>query len=165
MLLLDYQPDGVREAALRLFAKKAQRAVGLAGEVTIFITSSDQIRELNRRFRGKNEATDVLSFELPSKEAKAAGDIAISGEIAAANAAELGHSAETELKILVLHGLLHLAGYDHERDNGEMRVLEADLRSKLKLPIGLIERAQAKFGRARRVLRSGARVARNGRRR
>ena len=74
---------------------------------------------------------------------RSAGDIAISAEIAEQNAAELGHSTETELRILILHGLLHLAGYDHEADNGEMRVRETKLRQQLKLPTGLIERAHA----------------------
>jgi probable rRNA maturation factor len=155
VLLLAHPSRDVSERALALFAGKAQRAVGLTGEVTIFITSSNEIRELNRRYRRKNEATDVLSFELPSKRAKMVGDLAISAEIAAANAAELGHSTETELKILILHGLLHLAGYDHERDNGEMRAREAELRLKLKLPVGLIERAQAKFANARMIRRAG----------
>ena len=86
----------------------------LRGDVSIRITSSREMRELNRRFRKKNKPTDVLSF--PSNLPKWAGDIAISAEIAASNAAELGHSTETELKILILHGLLHLAGYDHETD-------------------------------------------------
>ena len=83
---------------------------------------------MNRRFRHKDEATDVLTFELRSTQANTAGDLAISAEIAAANAAELGHSTETELKILILHGLLHLAGYDHETDRGEMQAREAELR-------------------------------------
>ena len=83
---------------------------------------------------------------------KWAGDIAISGEIAASNAGELGHSIETELKILILHGLLHLAGHDHETDDGEMQTREAKLRQQLKLPVGLIERTQgvAKDDPARR---------------
>jgi probable rRNA maturation factor len=71
------------------------------------------------------------------------GELAISAEIAAANAAALGHSTETELRILILHGLLHLAGYDHETDKGEMRARELKLRMQLKLPVGLIERAHA----------------------
>jgi len=144
VLLLVHQSDDVSERALALFAGKAQRAVGVDGAVTIRITSSDELRELNRKYRHKDEATDVLSFELPSGRAKMAGDLAISAEIAAENAAELGHSTETELKILILHGLLHLAGYDHEADNGEMRARESQLRMQLKLPVGLIERAHAK---------------------
>lgn len=95
--------------------------------------------ELNRRFRKQSKPTDVLSF--PSAEPGLAGDIAISADIAAANAAELGHSVETELKVLMLHGMLHLAGYDHEIDDGEMQARESKLRTRLKLPVGLIERA------------------------
>lgn len=159
MLLFDHEADGVREAALRHFASKAQQAVGLRGEVTILITSSDKIRQLNRRYRRKNEPTDVLSFEPWPKQAKLAGDVAISAEIAAVNAARLGHSTETELKILILHGLLHLAGYDHESDKGEMRAREAQLRLRLKLPVGLIERAQAKFASARKVRNANDRTA------
>jgi probable rRNA maturation factor len=70
-----------------------------------------------------------------------AGDIAISAEIAANNARSLGHTAAEEIKILVLHGILHLRGYDHERDDGRMARREEKLRRELRLPIGLIERA------------------------
>ena len=98
------------------------------------------MQALNRRFRKKNKATDVLSF--PSQAPGVAGDIAISLEIAAANAAELGHDLATEVKILILHGLLHLAGFDHEIDGGEMLAREVSLRRELKLPVGLIERRQ-----------------------
>ena len=143
VLLLDHEPEGVRERALRLFAGKAQRAVGLTGETVIFITTSAELRRMNRRYRNKDEATDVLSFETTSASGKAIGELAISAEIAVVNAAQLGHSTETELRILILHGLLHLAGYDHETDNGEMRAKETELRVQLKLPIGLIERAHA----------------------
>jgi len=69
-----------------------------------------------------------------------AGDVAISAEIARQNARRLGHTAAEEIKILVLHGMLHLAGYDHELDNGEMEREEARLRKSLGLPVGLIER-------------------------
>ena len=98
------------------------------------------MQALNRRFRRKNKPTDVLSF--PSATPGVAGDIAISLEIAAENAVELGHPLATEVKILILHGMLHLAGYDHEIDDGEMHKREAALRQKLKLPVGLIERMQ-----------------------
>jgi len=101
------------------------------------------MRRLNRRFRGENTATDVLSF--PSADgAGSAGDVAISAEIAARNARHLGHSAADELKILVLHGMLHLAGYDHETDKGEMARKEAHLRRALGLPTALTERASAR---------------------
>lgn len=143
MLLLVHQPGDVSERALALFAGKAQRAIGLTGETVIFITASAELRKLNRRYRHKDEATDVLTFETTTARGKSIGELAISAEIAAANAEVLGHSTETELRILILHGLLHLAGYDHEIDNGEMRAKEAELRLQLKLPVGLIERAHA----------------------
>jgi probable rRNA maturation factor len=105
------------------------------------------MQALNRRFRGKNKATDVLSF--PSQTPGVAGDIAISLEIASANAAELGHDLATEVKILILHGMLHLAGYDHEIDDGEMLAREAGLRQELKLPVGLIERTHHRPAKTR----------------
>ncbi len=138
MLLLVHQLPDVRERALALFAGKAQRAVGLRGDVVIFVTCSEEMQKLNREYRGKDEPTDVLTF--PSLSPRVLGDIAISVEIAAANAVELGHSTEAEVKVLILHGLLHLAGYDHETDDGEMRTRETTLRRKLGLPVGLIER-------------------------
>jgi probable rRNA maturation factor len=129
----------VRERALALFAGRARRALGIQKDVVVLITDNDEVREMNRRYRKKNEPTDVLSF--PSALPQMGGDIAISVEIAQANSKVLGHSLETELKILILHGLLHIAGYDHETDNGEMRAKETILRQELKLPTGLIERA------------------------
>jgi probable rRNA maturation factor len=92
---------------------------------------------LNRRFRRKDRATDVLSF---AGQNGAAGDIAISAETAARNARRLGHSTAAELKVLILHGALHLAGYDHEHDRGQMARREQRLRRQFRLPTGLIER-------------------------
>lgn len=139
MLLLVHEFPHVRARALALFAGKARRAVGLQGEVVILVTSNNEMQQFNRAYRGKNKPTNVLSF--PSQSPKMLGDIAVSVEIAADNAADLGHSTETEVKILILHGLLHLAGYDHETDNGKMEARETELRLHLKLPTGLIERA------------------------
>ncbi len=141
MIILEHETEGTSARALSLFAAKAQRAVGLRGEVNIRVASSRELQELNHRFRRKNQPTDVLSF--PSETPKLAGDIAISAEIAAANASDMGHSPQTELKILILHGLLHLAGYDHETDDGEMQTRETTLRRQLGLPVGLIERTHA----------------------
>jgi probable rRNA maturation factor len=147
MLLLVHELPDVRERALALFAGKAQRAVGLRGDVVIFVTCSEEMQKLNREYRGKDEPTDVLTF--PSLSPRVLGDIAISVEIAATNAAELGHSTEAEVKVLILHGLLHLAGYDHETDDGEMRTRETTLRRKLGLPVGLIERTHASLQEGR----------------
>jgi len=141
MLLLMRQLGGVSERAIARFEGKAQRAVGVRGEVCVFITSSGDVRAMNRRFRGKDQPTDILTFRLAPNRTNSAGDVAIAAEIAEENAAAQGHSTETELKILILHGLLHLAGYDHETDNGEMQARETELRRQLKLPAGLIERA------------------------
>ena len=132
--------------ALSLFATKAQHALGLPGEVNIYVTSSREMQDLNRRYRRKNKPTDVLSF--PSRAPGIAGDIAISLEIAAVNAAEIGHSLGTEVKVLILHGLLHLADYDHETDGGEMLARETAMRQELTLPVGLIERTHAAAAKA-----------------
>jgi probable rRNA maturation factor len=109
---------------------------GVSGEVDILIAGNRRLQELNRRFRRKDKPTDVLSFPRPE-----GGDIAISADIALENASRYGHAAAEELKILVLHGMLHLAGYDHEADNGRMAKAEARLRVRLKLPASLIDRA------------------------
>jgi len=132
---------------LARFLAKAQDAVSLRGEVTVLLTTDETIRDLNKRFRGKNQATDVLSFPaqtpVRTKE-KSAGDIAISVDTALRQGAEQGHALACELKILMLHGLLHLAGYDHETDRGRMHRRERQLRVRLGLPAGLIERAHRK---------------------
>ena len=126
---------------LSRFLTAAQTAVRLKGQVTVLLTTDEAIRKLNRQFRGKNKATDVLSFPAEGPGAEGiAGDLAISVTTAMGQAAEQGHSLSTEIKVLVLHGLLHLAGYDHEVDNGKMARRERKLRAQLKLPRGLIER-------------------------
>src|ERR1022692_1659368 len=139
VIVLQHSGKEISARALGRFAARAQRAIGWRGEVNVLVASSRDLRELNRRFRKQDKPTDVLSF--PSAMPKLAGDIAISADIAAADAAEIGHSPETELKVLILHGLLHLAGYDHEADGGEMQARETLLRQQLGLPTGLIERA------------------------
>lgn len=118
----------------------SQQAVGLRGEVTVLLTTDAGIKGLNRRFRKKNKATDVLSFPADPGFG-VAGDLAISVETAARQAQEQGHRLGMELRVLMLHGLLHLAGLDHETDQGEMARKERRLRARLKLPLGLIERA------------------------
>jgi probable rRNA maturation factor len=141
-------------ASLERFAASAQRAARLRGEVAILITNSASIRRLNRDFRGKDKATDVLSF--PSSAKELAGDIAISAPIANKQAKALGHTLASELKVLILHGMLHLAGHNHEEDEGEMAKLESRLRAKLKLPQGLIERSATPDRSAKRKARRSA---------
>ena len=127
--------------ALARFSARARKAAGLRGNVNVLVTSSRKLRQLNRRYRGKDKPTDVLSFPATSHENGFAGDIAIAAEIAAQNARQYGHKPADELKILTLHGILHLAGYDHERDNGRMARREAQLRTQLGLPTSLTERS------------------------
>lgn len=143
MVIFDPPTSGVSThsvsaAQLQRFARRAQKLTEVQGDVDILIASNKRLRDLNRRFRRKNKPTDVLSFPRSS-----GGDIAISAQIAFDNAQRYGHSLASELKILVLHGMLHLAGYDHESDNGHMARAEARLRSQLKLPASLIDRAHA----------------------
>jgi len=112
------------------FAEKALDAIGNSGSsATIAFVSDSSIRKLNQQFRGVDKATDVLSF--PADEPHNLGDVAISVETAAKQAKENGLQFENEIAQLILHGLLHLSGYDHETDNGQMNRLELRLRKKL----------------------------------
>ena len=138
MVIVDPPLANITVPSLARFVRKAQKLAGVSGQVHVLITDNRRVRELNRRFRKKDKPTDVLSFPGPDGEG---GDIAISATIAAANAARYGHAAGDELKILILHGILHLAGYDHETDNGRMAEKENRLRAKLRLPAALIERS------------------------
>jgi probable rRNA maturation factor len=155
------QLDGLTEAQLRRFVTAARRSVRLRGDVSLLLTSSHRMRALNRSFRGKDKATDVLSFPAVDVVASTfAGDLAISVDIAAANARRLGHSTEDEIRVLILHGLLHLAGYDHETDGGEMALRESRLRTKLGLPVGLIARTEGKTSMPASKARSRAKKRR-----
>jgi probable rRNA maturation factor len=148
-------------SGLTSFLKRARLAVGLRGEVEVLLADDATLRRLNRSFRGKNKPTDVLSFPTPAEISHAhAGDLAISLETAAHQAATYGHSLSDEVKILLLHGLLHLSGLDHETDNGEMAAREATLRSKLKLSNTLIERTTAHSRKlpSREAKKSGSRL-------
>jgi probable rRNA maturation factor len=139
------------------FLSRAQEAARLKGQVTVLLTTDAAIRKLNRQFRGKEKATDVLSFPAEGVGAEGiAGDVAISVTTAMGQAAEQGHSLSTEIKVLILHGLLHLAGYDHESDDGKMARRERLLRGRLGLPQGLIERAKIA---AQSPRRDGSRIA------
>jgi probable rRNA maturation factor len=150
LVILEKRVAGLSESALGRFVLRARKAVGLRTQVNVLVTSSAAVRSLNRQFRRQNKATDVLSFPSNSlgsqsrggAKAKTAGDVAISADIALDNSIKLGHPVSQEIKILVLHGILHLAGFDHERDNGEMARKELRLRRALRLPAALIERVQ-----------------------
>ncbi len=149
-MILEKKVAGLNEDTLERFLLRARKALGLGGQVNVLVTSSAAVRSLNQRFRNENKVTDVLSFPATSSISKSrnrrslAGEIAISADIALKNSFRLGHPAAQEIKILALHGILHLAGFDHERDNGEMARKEMKLRRALGLPVALIERVDVK---------------------
>jgi probable rRNA maturation factor len=128
------------------------------GIVSVALVSDAHVRRLNRRYRGVDHATDVLSFSMkperpvanhrrpttdhrPPTTELCLGDIVIARGVARRQARDAGHSELTEWRVLALHGLLHLLGYDHERDGGRMRRVERRLRRRGGLPEGLIDRA------------------------
>lgn len=122
---------------------------GIRGTVTVVVASDGTVRRLNRRWRGIDRPTDVLSFPADEGAGERAagpprhlGDIVIASGVAARQAREHGHAPGLELRVLALHGFLHLVGYDHDRDRGEMGRVEARLRRRGGLDAGLIERGQ-----------------------
>jgi probable rRNA maturation factor len=133
-------PADVRPRVIQSFARKLEREVAKGARFDCLVTGDAELRRLNAQFRGKDYATDVLSF--PGSEGHL-GDLAISAVRARAQAREFGHSTEDELRILMLHGVLHLLGMDHEADNGRMARAERGWRRELGLPNGLIERVGA----------------------
>jgi probable rRNA maturation factor len=137
---------------LNRFLASATEALGLTGEFSVLLTGDKHLRALNLQFRGMDKATDVLSFPAFSEVGQTGhgGDLAISLDTAYAQAEDRGHPLQMEVKILILHGLLHLAGYDHETDEGQMRRRESLLRKRFALTEGLVERAE------RRPRRTGA---------
>lgn len=156
-IIFEKRMAGLNPRALEDFVIRTSRVAGLHGRTSVLITGNSQIRRLNSSFRNKNSATDVLSFPASEPRDGLAGEIAVSLDIAARNAKMLGHSVSVEIRILILHGILHLAGYDHENDQGEMRRKEATLRKKLGLPAGLIDRNSAHEARSS-VVRRGSSV-------
>jgi len=109
-------------------------------DIELILTNDEEIRELNKLHRNKDKATDVLSFPLENIPGMPLGSIVISVDTAKKGAIEFGHSVEDEIKLLFIHGLLHLLGYDHEVDNGEMRKKEKEIIERFNLPKSLIIR-------------------------
>jgi probable rRNA maturation factor len=162
--LTDASGRAVRAAALAAWLQDVAPA-SARGSVTIALVDDATMRRLNRTFAGKDKATDVLSFRAGdrgpqgrrrtagprdtenrghSRAPRLLGEIAIATGIARRQGREAGHSYARELRVLALHGLLHLLGYDHETDGGSMVRVEARLRRKGGLAEGVIERARAR---------------------
>jgi probable rRNA maturation factor len=147
-------PASLRRADIERFARTLQKEVVGSRPFDTLITGDAELRRLNRDFRGKDCPTDVLSFPAaaatepgpvgtPSGSDPFLGDIAISLGRARTQAREFGHTIEREVQILMLHGVLHLCGHNHETDAGAMARAEKRWRAKLGLPIGLIERVRS----------------------
>ena len=150
MLVADERGRSVPANGLATWLRRVAPARA-RGTVGVALVSDARVRALNRAYRRKNYATDVLSFpsdldpRIPKPKSPTptpfVGEIVIARGVAKRQAREAGHSEATELRVLALHGLLHLLGYDHERDGGRMRRLEKRLRRKGGLATGLIERS------------------------
>ncbi|WP_121036366.1 rRNA maturation RNase YbeY [Helicobacter pylori] len=110
--------------------------------VELVLVSNETMREINRDLRNCDYATDVLSFPLEAIPHTPLGSVVINVPLAQANALKLGHSLESEIALLFIHGMLHLLGYDHEKDQGEQRQKESELIKAFNLPLSLIERVQ-----------------------
>jgi probable rRNA maturation factor len=142
MVLMRRVPSGLRRDLLEAFARQLRERVAAGRRFQCLITDDCELQKLNHRFLGKDYPADVLSFPV-GEIAETLGEIAISYQRAREQARALGHSMRDEVCILMLHGVLHLMGMDHERDRGAMARAEAAWRNKLGLPAGLIERASA----------------------
>ena len=140
-LLFEVPPRVLPRRELGEFARGLQRQVAGGRPFCCLITGDEELRRLNLQFRKKDCATDVLSFPA-ERGAHSLGEIAISLDRAREQAAEFGHDAGTEVRILMLHGVLHLLGMDHERDNGAMARAEKRWRTRFGLPSVLTERVR-----------------------
>ena len=140
-LLFHVPARGVSRRELAVFADTVRQQVTRGRAFCSLITGDSELQRLNGEFRGKHQATDVLSFPAANR-AESLGDLAISWDRAKTQASEHGHTVDEEIRILMLHGALHLMGFDHETDAGEMERAEARWRKRLKLPAGLIERTR-----------------------
>jgi probable rRNA maturation factor len=134
-------PAALRRTPLKEFARTLRDAVARGRAFHCLITDDRELRRLNRQFLGLDRPTDVLSF--PLEDEALLGELAISAGRAAKQARQFGHSQLDEIRILMLHGVLHLVGMDHETDHGAMARAETRWRKKLNLPAGLIARARS----------------------
>lgn len=143
VVLFRRAPQVKERSRLRRFARRLSWEAAGGALFTCLVTDDRELERLNAQFLGKPYATDVLSFPAAEAGAGAAlGEIAISADRAAAQAAAHGHSLEDEIEILMLHGVLHLFGMDHEKDRGRMARVEQGWRRRLGLPGSLIARSR-----------------------
>jgi len=152
LVLFRRAPASLRRQSIENFARVVSDRVAGGRWFCCLLTDDRELRRLNRQFLGRDYPADVLSFPthrtstkryVPAGATPSLGELAISVQRAAAQARDFGHSVEDEIRILMLHGVLHLAGMDHESDHGRMARAETAWRKKLGLPAGLIERVCA----------------------
>ncbi len=141
LVLFRRAPSRLDRRAIEGFAQALRERVTRGREFRCLITNDAALQRLNRQFLKKDYPTDVLSFPAAGVTGDL-GEMAISAQRAAEQARGFGHSVEQEIRILMLHGILHLTGMDHERDNGAMARAEIAWRRRLGLPAGLIERVR-----------------------
>jgi probable rRNA maturation factor len=142
-LLFQVATPGLARRGTRAFARRLEAEVAGGRSFCCLITNDAELRRLNRQFRKKDYATDVLSFPALEDRNRVLGELAISFDRAKQQAAERRHAVSEEIAVLMLHGVLHLMGMDHETDRGQMASAERKWRSSLGLPAGLIERRPA----------------------
>ena len=139
MILLDNQTQS------KIDIKKLENIcqyLNINRDLELIITNDENIKQLNKEHRGVDKATDVLSFPLEDIDFMPLGSIVISIDMAKKVANSLGHSVDDEITLLFIHGLLHILGFDHEVDNGEMREKEEDIIKHFNLPRSLIVRVE-----------------------
>jgi len=142
LLIFRRAPASLPRRELKDFAQQLRQQVAGGRGFVCMITDDRELKRLNREFLEHDYPTDVLSFPSGEKDGDL-GEIAISCGRAASQAGEFGHSVTQEIQILMLHGVLHLTGMDHESDTGEMSRAEQSWRKRFNLPTGLIERVRA----------------------
>jgi probable rRNA maturation factor len=142
-LLFQVATPGLSRRSVRAFVKRLEAEVAGGRAFCCMLAGDRELRRLNREFRKQDYPTDVLSFPAEQSSQGFLGEIAISFETARQQALQFGHSLDEEIEILMLHGLLHLLGMDHETDRGRMLNAERKWRASLGLPAGLIERVGA----------------------
>jgi probable rRNA maturation factor len=142
IVLFRRAPAELNRPGVERFAQTLRQEVAGGAAFRCLVTDDRELRRLNRTFLGKDYPTDVLSFPEPGPD-RTLGEMAISGQRALDQASVYGHSVDDEVRILMLHGLLHLMGMDHEHDRGKMARAEARWRTRLRLPAGLIQRVRA----------------------
>ena len=146
MKIIDLENQTDMTINIDLLEKIAQSLT--TGEIELIVTDNKTIQELNSEYRSKNKATDVLSFPIDTTFGEATipgmplGSIVISADLVKERSTEFGHNTEDELSLLFIHGLLHLLGFDHEVDNGEMRDKEKNIIEAFALPASLIVRTE-----------------------